>query len=158
MKLLAGVPCFLPCALYLQPVSSLRGWMGDLCSGNGESSFMNDPQSMSFVIEEAQSGVSMMWYFPQQVNYLGPYMLTRLLEGSLAASAPSRVINVSSVTHRYGLIDNAASFLSRSATAVGGQYPVCHTPCHPQGCSKHIFSDKYSNMIPAMASSLTARP
>lgn len=51
-------------------------------------------------------------------------MLTRLLEGSLVASAPSRVINVSSVTHRYGLIENPANFLSRSATAVGGQYPV----------------------------------
>ncbi|EIE19074.1 NAD(P)-binding protein [Coccomyxa subellipsoidea C-169] len=48
-----------------------------------------------------------------QVNYLGPYMLTRLLEGSLVASAPSRVINVSSVTHRYGLIENPANFLSR---------------------------------------------
>lgn len=60
-----------------------------------------------------------------QVNYLGPYMLTRLLEPSMVASAPSRVVNVSSVTHRYGVISNAASFLSRSAEGVGAQYPVC---------------------------------
>lgn len=59
-----------------------------------------------------------------QVNYLGPYMLTRLLESSLVASAPSRVINVSSVTHRYGLIDNPASFLTQCTTGVGGQYPA----------------------------------
>ncbi|GAB4813415.1 hypothetical protein N2152v2_000461 [Parachlorella kessleri] len=37
-----------------------------------------------------------------QVNYLGPYTLTRLLEPVLLASAPARVVNVSSVTHRYG--------------------------------------------------------
>ncbi|DBA88373.1 TPA: hypothetical protein ACH3X2_004873 [Trebouxia sp. C0005] len=35
-----------------------------------------------------------------QVNYLGPYHLTRLLEPQLAASARSRVVNVSSVMHR----------------------------------------------------------
>ncbi|CAL8464655.1 g4190 [Coccomyxa elongata] len=67
-----------------------------------------------------EDGVSLL----TQVNYLGPYMLTRLLEGSLVASAPSRVINVSSVTHRYGLIDNPATFLSRSTIGVGGQYPA----------------------------------
>lgn len=27
---------------------------------------------------------------PRQVNHLGPYLLTRLLEGALVASAPSR--------------------------------------------------------------------
>ncbi|KAI7837586.1 hypothetical protein COHA_008599 [Chlorella ohadii] len=37
-----------------------------------------------------------------QVNHLGPYLLTRLLEGVLVASAPSRVVIVSSVTHRWG--------------------------------------------------------
>lgn len=64
------------------------------------------------------------WSCNWQVNYLGPYMLTRLLEPCLVAAAPSRVINVSSVTHRYGCIDNPASFLSKSNKVVGGQYPV----------------------------------
>ena len=40
-----------------------------------------------------------------QVNYLGPYHLTRLLEPQLAASAPSRVVNVSSIMHRSGHVD-----------------------------------------------------
>ena len=39
---------------------------------------------------------------PKQVNHLGGYLLVRLLEGVLLASAPSRVVVVSSVTHRYG--------------------------------------------------------
>lgn len=46
-----------------------------------------------------------------QVNYHGPYMLTRLLEPVLIASAPSRVINVSSVEHRVGYISSAKKFL-----------------------------------------------
>lgn len=41
-----------------------------------------------------------------QVNYLGPYHLTRLLEGQLASSAPSRVVNVSSIMHRSGHVDS----------------------------------------------------
>ena len=59
-----------------------------------------------------------------QVNYVGPYMLTRLLEPCLRAAGHARVVNVSSVTHRYGIIDNPAAFLSKSRSAVGGQYPV----------------------------------
>lgn len=35
------------------------------------------------------------------VNHLGPYLLTRLLERRLVASRPSRVVFVSSVTHRH---------------------------------------------------------
>ncbi|CAM6004670.1 unnamed protein product [Sphagnum balticum] len=35
-----------------------------------------------------------------QINYLGPYVLTRLLEENLVAAAPSRVVNVSSIRHR----------------------------------------------------------
>ncbi|PSC75141.1 Retinol dehydrogenase 12 isoform B [Micractinium conductrix] len=42
-----------------------------------------------------------------QVNYLGAYLLTRLLEGVLVASAPARVVTVTSVTHRMGWIDGA---------------------------------------------------
>ncbi len=41
-----------------------------------------------------------------QVNYLGPYHLTRLLEPQLAASAPSRVVNVSSIMHRAASVDS----------------------------------------------------
>ena len=49
---------------------------------------------------------------PLQVNYLGPYHLTRLLEPQLAASAPSRVVNVSSIMHRAASVDsNITSFL-----------------------------------------------
>ncbi len=50
------------------------------------------------------------WHSPEGigglalVNYAGPYLLTRLLEDLLQASAPARVVNVSSVTHRYGFI------------------------------------------------------
>ena len=39
-----------------------------------------------------------------QANFLGAYTLTRLLEGCLLASVPSRVVNVSSVTHRAGTL------------------------------------------------------
>ena len=48
-----------------------------------------------------------------QVNYLGPYHLTRLLEPQLASSAPSRVVNLSSIMHRSGHVDpEPASFLT----------------------------------------------
>jgi NAD(P)-dependent dehydrogenase (short-subunit alcohol dehydrogenase family) len=47
-----------------------------------------------------------------QANFLGAYTLTRLLEGALLVSAPSRVVNVSSVTHRAGTLKaGAARFL-----------------------------------------------
>ncbi|MDE3085964.1 MAG: SDR family NAD(P)-dependent oxidoreductase [Acidobacteriota bacterium] len=35
------------------------------------------------------------------VNHLGPYLLTRLLLGRLVASAPSRIVNLSSVGHHF---------------------------------------------------------
>ena len=37
------------------------------------------------------------------VNHLGPFLLTRLLAERLVASAPSRVVNVSSVGHHFAL-------------------------------------------------------
>jgi len=39
------------------------------------------------------------------VNHLAPFLLTRLLRGRLAASAPSRVVVVSSEAHRHGRIE-----------------------------------------------------
>lgn len=48
-----------------------------------------------------------------QVNYLGPYHLTRLLEPTLIASKPSRVVNVSSIMHRSGHVNHdTEAFLS----------------------------------------------
>ena len=39
------------------------------------------------------------------VNHLGPYLLTRLLVDTLQASAPARVVNVSSTMHHIGRVD-----------------------------------------------------
>jgi NAD(P)-dependent dehydrogenase (short-subunit alcohol dehydrogenase family) len=39
------------------------------------------------------------------VNHLAPYLLTRLLEGRLRESAPSRIVNVASEGHRRGDLD-----------------------------------------------------
>ncbi|KAG0627544.1 hypothetical protein M758_2G209700 [Ceratodon purpureus] len=45
-----------------------------------------------------------------QVNYLGHYVLTRLLEDSLVAGAPSRVVNVSSIMGRGVTIPDPEKF------------------------------------------------
>lgn len=66
------------------------------------------------------------WYTPSgiggvcQVNYLGPYLLTRLLEDQLIHSAPARVVNLSSVTHRFGSIGDPGTFLT--SWAQGSRY------------------------------------
>ncbi|CAN8020771.1 unnamed protein product [Ixodes persulcatus] len=52
-----------------------------------------------------------------QVNYLGPFLLTMLLVGLLKASAPSRVINVTSMLH---LLGSAERFEDRAR----GTHPV----------------------------------
>lgn len=44
-------------------------------------------------------------HFGMQVNYFAPFLLTCLLVPLLKASAPSRIINVSSVIHKYGELD-----------------------------------------------------
>ena len=46
-----------------------------------------------------------------QVNYQGPYTLTRLLEPVLIASQPSRVVNVASVEHRKAFIKDINKFM-----------------------------------------------
>ena len=57
-----------------------------------------------------------------QTNYLGPYLLTRLLQPSLPPGA--RVINVSSITHRVGHIHDPARFFTRRNTGPTDVYPV----------------------------------
>jgi WW domain-containing oxidoreductase len=58
------------------------------------------------------------WYTPEgigglcQINYLGPFTLTRLLEQQLIKNAPSRVVNVSSITHRFSYIGKPETFLT----------------------------------------------
>ena len=56
-----------------------------------------------------------------QVNYLGPYHLTRLLEPQLLSSAPSRVVNVSSIMHRSGSVHSDANSFLRDWSK-GSQY------------------------------------
>ena len=57
------------------------------------------------------------------VNHLGPFLLTRLLEGALAKGAlakgePSRVVHVASEAHRRGAIDFDDPMLARSWSSV----------------------------------------
>ena len=49
----------------------------------------------------------------EQVNYVAPYLLTRLLVPQLEkAKSRAKVINVASITHRFGSIPNHERFLS----------------------------------------------
>jgi NAD(P)-dependent dehydrogenase (short-subunit alcohol dehydrogenase family) len=54
------------------------------------------------------------------VDYLAPFLLTNLLLELLEASAPSRVVNVSSVAHFNGHIDLAAIEKRETASGWGG--------------------------------------
>lgn len=85
-------------------------------SGGGRAS--GHPEPLHVLVNNAGAN-----YLPQgrtpegvctlaQVNYLGPYLLTRLLEPRLAAGAPSRVVNVSSIMSRFGEVGNAQDFLT----------------------------------------------
>lgn len=65
-----------------------------------------------------------------QVNYLGPYLLTRLLEPALAAAAPAaRVVNLSSVMSRLGSMPpNPRDYLV--SEAAGLPPPPLHSRMH----------------------------
>lgn len=56
-----------------------------------------------------------------EVNYLAPFLLTNLLLELIKSSAPSRIVNVSSVTHFSGHIDLAA-IESRNTPSGWGAY------------------------------------
>ncbi|GMH43224.1 hypothetical protein BSKO_11146 [Bryopsis sp. KO-2023] len=50
--------------------------------------------------------------WPTQVNYVGHYLLTRLLLGNLKAAESPRIINVSSIMHRFADLKNIDKFLT----------------------------------------------
>ena len=51
--------------------------------------------------QESVDGIELTW----ALNVLAPFLLTNLLLGRLTASAPARVVNVSSAAHRFARID-----------------------------------------------------
>jgi len=61
-----------------------------------------------------------------QVNYLSEYVLTRELESVLQRSAPSRVVAVSSVTHRFADVSDTDRFFSSGEYADTKLAQVCH--------------------------------
>lgn len=85
---------------------------------NFASSLIKSQEHIDVLINNAGTNYVKPWSTPEgigglcQVNYLGPYHLTRLLEDRLIASSPSRVVNVSSVMHRFGCIKDTESFLT----------------------------------------------
>lgn len=66
------------------------------------------------------------WHTPEgigglcQVNFLGPYQLTRLLEPVLIQSSPARIVNVSSTMHRCAALRPFAAEPAGSAQPDGG--------------------------------------
>jgi len=56
------------------------------------------------------------------VNYLAPFLLTNLLIGLVRASSPSRIINVSSVSHYGGKID-----LNQTANGKAGTFMTAYS-------------------------------
>eukprot|EP00246_Nothoceros_aenigmaticus_P002192 TRINITY_DN12993_c0_g1_i1.p1 TRINITY_DN12993_c0_g1~~TRINITY_DN12993_c0_g1_i1.p1 ORF type:complete len:326 (+),score=35.03 TRINITY_DN12993_c0_g1_i1:430-1407(+) len=79
--------------------------------------FKSKKLPLNILVNNAGAAMGTSWYTPEgvggsaQVNFLGPYVLTRLLEKNLIEGAPSRVVNVSSITHRHARIRDADKFL-----------------------------------------------
>mmetsp|Transcript_34065 Transcript_34065/g.96543 ORF Transcript_34065/g.96543 Transcript_34065/m.96543 type:complete len:345 (+) Transcript_34065:213-1247(+) len=102
---------------------------------------------LNILINNAGANFNRPWKTPEdvtglvQVNYLGAFALTRLLEQTLIASSPSRIINVSSVTHRLVAIDDAKEFLfnwrkgTYAHTKLGNVFfsQELHRRLHPHG-------------------------
>lgn len=92
------------------------------------SEFKSRKLPLSVLVNNAGSAMGKSWYTEEgvggsaQVNYLGHYVFTRLLEEELALGAPSRVVNVSSITHRQAIIPDADTFLKKFS---GGLYVEC---------------------------------
>ncbi|KAK9820704.1 hypothetical protein WJX74_009939 [Apatococcus lobatus] len=81
---------------------------------------------LNILVNNAGANYRKRWFTPEgivglcQTNYLGPFALTRLLEPQLIAAAPSRVVNVSSIMHRFARLKSADSYLHEYET--GGSY------------------------------------
>lgn len=67
------------------------------------------------------------------VNHLGHFFLTNLLLERLKISAPSRVVNVSSLLHRHGIIDFNHLSTGPDPTQVSGRLPPAY--CNSKLCN-----------------------
>ena len=67
-----------------------------------------------------------------QVNYVGPYLLTRLLLPLMGEG--SRIVNMASLTYKYGFLD-FPDFLRAGARVVSGEYPSTATQSWPSPSS-----------------------
>lgn len=63
--------------------------------------FINNAGVLEAKNVKSEDGLSL----AMQINHFGPFLLTNLLLPLLKSSAPSRIINVSSMAHRFGKID-----------------------------------------------------
>ncbi|XP_045494401.1 retinol dehydrogenase 13-like [Colias croceus] len=102
-----------------------------------------------------------------QVNYFGPFLLTCLLLPLLKASAPSRIINLSSLTHKYAEMDfenlnmekywsdylvyaNSKLYLNLMALELSRRLKgsgVTANALHPGVCATNLFRNINSKII-----------
>lgn len=79
---------------------------------------LESKRPVNVLINNAGTNAMKEWTTPEgcgglaQTNYLGPFLLTRLLEPRLIESK-ARVVNVSSVTHRFCFIKDPVGFLKK---------------------------------------------
>lgn len=76
-----------------------QGWPLHILVNNAGAAYRRE-----WYTEEGVAGLT-------QVNYHGPYTLSRLLEPVLIASQPSRIVNVASVEHRNGYVRDIKKFM-----------------------------------------------